>query len=373
MADVEMVLNDEKNNFIKISNLVNIRPHTSRKLVLSKLKLEVDQQCKEEIKDYFENPTKYLEVTDQIVVGKNIAGPRYDSNGKIVSFSVVGNPKIMQNKSHTHRATVIAEDKNKKVQDKVIENLQNFELLDEAKVTNLFDLAKERITCNKKKSEMFNLSQQKEMTRKKFSQQETLLVNQERARQKSAKISQYLSKVSQKPEDELLMNRVDAFRYKKQLIDIIEKDKKIDEKYGDNCWIISLRRPKNPNKIRTAYVNVGSNLNPVWDQIHEYPSRNVELIKRPQTSCKEDLKRLYSGKHFSKTCQKLKVNLGQIDCITNLEVKGKNLFEEELRQAKRSTASKILYKEVEDQKWTQVFDEAYDERIYLKNHQFGLK
>lgn len=354
-------------------NNVAQRPHTSRKLVVSKLKLDTDKECQDEIKSYFEDPEKYLEVTDQIKVGKHSSGPRYDENGNIIPFSVVGDPKIMQPKCSSQRATIIANNKNK-FSNKALDHCENFERLDEARVTNLFESAKERANLkDKRKMDMFKLAEQKDMTRQKFQQQENLLEHRKRSELNTAKLSEKLSKLSNKQEDELLMNRVDAYRYKQQMMNIIEGDRNLDEKYGDNSWVIGLRRGSKMNRIRTAYVNVGSNFNPVWDQIHEYPNRKVEIIQRPHTSCKTDMRRLYSSKYFSNTCQKLKIDVNKIDGVTNLEIRGKNLLDEEYKHAKCGSPSKFLYKDINSQHGTEVFDQMYDEKIYLKNRQFGLK
>ena len=82
-------------------------------------------------------------------------------------------------------------------------------------------------------------------------------------------MSRYLSKKINKKEDELLMNRIDVFRMKKQIFYDIENSRPIDEKYGKYKWNISLRRPDNFKGVRNAYVNIRNDTDPFWVVVYE--------------------------------------------------------------------------------------------------------
>ena len=58
-------------------------------------------------------------------------------------------------------------------------------------------------------------------------------------------ISKNICKLLNKKEKDLLLNKVDDYTFKKELLKEVDFNKPIEEKYGNFKWNISLRRPNN--------------------------------------------------------------------------------------------------------------------------------
>ena len=160
---------------------------------------------------------------------------------------------------------------------------------------------------------------------------------------KVKKISKYISKLINKKENDLLLNRVDDYSFKKELLKEIDYNRPIDQNYGINKWKISLRRQKNFEGMRNAYINVTSEQNPFWGIVVEKSPIIKEIKIKPGIINKnklvlEKFKKTYFPLINYKDCQ----NLENLDTLT---VKGKNLFNIEYnREIKKNKGTKILHK-----------------------------
>jgi hypothetical protein len=81
-----------KSNLKKNNSQCYIMSHISSKLINENSKKEV----KEKIKEYFEDPSKYLELAPNIVVGKKPSGPKYDEKNHVIARSVIGDPRLFR-------------------------------------------------------------------------------------------------------------------------------------------------------------------------------------------------------------------------------------------------------------------------------------
>ena len=68
---------------------------TQRTLFLTKIKLDNYSNIKKRIKKLFEDPENYLKLPNEceskFIIGKNIIGPRYDNQNKLIPYTIVGN------------------------------------------------------------------------------------------------------------------------------------------------------------------------------------------------------------------------------------------------------------------------------------------
>ena len=96
-------------------------------------------------------------------------------------------------------------------------------------------------------------------------------------------MSKYLSKKVNKPLDNLLLNRIDSFRFKKEVIKEIEYNKPTEEdQYRKFQWNISLRRPKHFRGIRKSFINLSEERYlPLWSLIIEKSPRLKNLSVKP--------------------------------------------------------------------------------------------
>lgn len=160
-------------------------------------------------------------------------------------------------------------------------------------------------------------------------------------------ISKYISTSIKKKENDLLLNRVDDYSFKKELLNEIDFNKTNDEKYGIYKWNVSLRRPRNFEGKRNAYINLTREQNPFWGIVVEKCPKIKELKMRPGI--------LYKNKSFLEKFKKgyyPLINLKDIKILENLDtltVKGKNLYNIEYnREINNNKGKKKLYKVIVD-------------------------
>ncbi len=87
-----------------------------------------------------------------------------------------------------------------------------------------------------------------------------------------------LSKQSQKGENQLLTYTSDFFRQKKELKEMFEDTRPLNEIYGRNTWHMSLRRPIHFHGTRYGTVNIGTESKPTWKNVKEtYPKDTLKI------------------------------------------------------------------------------------------------
>jgi hypothetical protein len=356
------------------------RPYTSRKL-----DPKLDNECLNKIGDYFSNPVGYLELSNNIIVGKLIKGPRFDEKNKPIPFTYVGQKEQFIEDRKTERrerSSILQPSHNsffqrgnlRKQTRQTIKAPVNYEVVDDRKINAIFDEARKRVSSNTERLNDFIDKNEKikSMTREKFYQQEKILFMNNDERCKTAELTTKVANTLNKRDDELLMHRSDAFHTKKQIKDLIENGKESHEKWGNFHWMMDLKRPKILTRVRTAYINVvpGKNKDK-FDVVQDYPKKPVELTQRPNTSGIDQFG--HFGKDFAGAMKKNNINLDHMRSLSKLGLEGKSLLDEEIKRAKMTPGKKYLYKEPTVGKVEEVFKESYDEKIYLKNRLFGLK
>lgn len=160
---------------------------------------------------------------------------------------------------------------------------------------------------------------------------------------KMKNLSKYLSKLLHKNENKLLINQVDEYCIKKELLKEIEYNKPMDEKYGIYKWNISLRRPKHFEGMRNTYINLTRDQNPFWGIVVEKYPKIKEIKMRPGTLDKnKNFFEKFKKSHSPLINYKDYKNLENLD---TLSVKGENLFNIEYnREINNNRSKKKLYK-----------------------------
>lgn len=151
----------------------------------------------------------------------------------------------------------------------------------------------------------------------------TMLMRQERVldkRVKNVKTNSILSKQIadkvKKDSEELLMNRTDAFRAKKELKQIVEKKQPLHSRYGNHNWMVSLRRPDKFVGDRYATINIGKDLDPVWVTVKESYPDYIERIEDPDKTTKvSDL-----SEYMTQTMQTLRISTEKVTHTSGLIV-----------------------------------------------------
>ena len=208
---------------------------------------------------------------------------------------------------------------------------------------------------------------------KNFSEQEKILYYQKKLRNDSAIFSKSLSRKIKRKENDLLYNKIEEFRLKRQLIDLMEKHKTAREIFGANYWVANLRRPKTHKDIRFVYSNTNDNLSP--DMIIDYADKDIEFINDP--SLKNNKKYKYLLKNINIFKKTHKFNYPNFEKMTEIDIiKGKNILEQEFNEFKENTninnTQFKLYKDPKELKKKNVIDltckESYDIKYRIQRN-----
>ena len=202
---------------------------------------------------------------------------------------------------------------------------------------------------------------------------------------KNNKISKYLSKKINKPLNNLLLNRIDSFRFKKEMIKEIEFNKLDDNELGKFKWNMSLRRPEHFRGIRKTYVNLKDDkYTPFWSLIIEKSPRQKNLCLKPGYVLSEgEINEFKKQNNYinKKNCrndedeniEKQNQYFQTLENLDDIIIKGKNLFNLEYkREILDSKNNKILHKVfMENGKTISLADvnKIYKNDIFYKDYQ----
>ena len=188
-------------------------------------------------------------------------------------------------------------------------------------------------------------------------------------------ISRNISKLLNKDEKELLINKVDDFTFKKELLNEIDFNKPIDEKYGVYKWNISLRRPKNFEGQRNTYINLTRDQNPFWGIVVEKNPKIKEYKIKP--GCLKKNKAFFEKfkkTHFPLVNPKDYKNLENLD---ELYIKGENLYNIEYdREINNNKGKKLLHKTFVDKNGKVILkteiNNVFGEMTFYENYNNNL-
>lgn len=170
-----------------------------------------------------------------------------------------------------------------------------FDYIDDTRVKSIFKDYTEIKENNKEKLNDFMRKLPSEL-RKELKKQELNLKLKNYEENHFQKLSEYLSKKLNKSQDELLINRIDEHRLRKEFGEFMDQKALNDTKSGKNNWIISLRKSKNNQFVKNSFVNIGSKYNPLWVNIRDQINKSVDIIRKPNSKSTFDLKGLANNK-----------------------------------------------------------------------------
>lgn len=178
-------------------------------------------------------------------------------------------------------------------------------------------------------------------------------------------LSRILSKKTNKNENDLLFNKVDLFKYKKEILQGINKEK-LPEKFQ---WNISLRVPNNFKGKRDYSINVNNDRNPFWGVMVVNDQKELSVKPGYNLNQKEFLK-------FSKDIKLGNLsndnNVKGIKNLDDLNVVGNNLLELEYKREMSTKGRKILHKAfIENGKaiLNQDINDVFGEKTLYKNYE----
>jgi len=370
-------------------NLSSKNISRNKVLVLKKIENTQILEMKNQLNTLFDNPSTFLQLPSEskinFVVGKKIKGPRFDVHDKLVTYSIVGNPlKYLKRKNKSF--SVLSDEpivNNKVNKPEVV--YKNMGLKDEPEikviditdkeVRNLFKNISDNI--QNKKNESNNILKnincnkyKKDIIKMPFLNQENSLKNIQKYKNEQKLFEDKKNKIlymnKNKKNCNSLILKSELYRLKRENINYITSQQKINIGNGFQKWAFSLRGPKFLKGVRREYVNVGSDKKPIWVKLQEKYPIKIENVYNPEWKNEDKYFKTMSNFSFPKKNNKEDIflktapNFGHFREKTmnleGLQITGINLFDfekknvENLRGKKKQLQKFIYNKEcLEDQ------------------------
>ena len=294
------------------------------------------------ISEYFFSPDKYFEQNPRILINKKI------------DIKKIGQLKVLNQSVRSNLA------KSSDFRDKLLTNFNKNSIKDDAEYKKFETIDNERLKSifnsykiSKKKIPKGNILMNNSLNNNNIPMQLSLdLDSQNRILNKKTKyekknrqMSKYLSRKLCKNEDCLLINNIQPYCYKKQIINNENSKNPINNNIHSYIlkWISSLRIPKEFIGKKESYINVGAeNNNPLWSTVVEkYPDSKEISVKSEFNSEKRFDDDIIKNNKFNL------IDNDKIKDFENLEkinIKGKNLYNLEYDREMSSNRKKIWYK-----------------------------
>ena len=385
------------NNFSTIS-FGKIMPNLKKTFFINKLKKpNIIPDFEQKVNTLFEEPENYLKLPNEteynIMVGRKPKGPRFNSENKLVPYSVVGSiirkgPKKLTKKQALSNKNVLLPAKSSKKNlrfSKLIKNnpivsldavtqkddkkkkKENFSQLTRIEVFDIFNKSKNIIRLNKNKNLHKNKSLCKEIPKimqqyitEPLSQQERSLKTIEKYnnlinkienkifktienKNKILKIIHETKSINNNNASNIIKNSGAKYRMKIEKINSEEKRRNQQLVLNNPLqnWEMSLRRPKNFIGARKKYLNIRTDKNPFWFILTEKNPIESEKIINP--SYNNNLNKKMISKILTQTSyekmNKLTNNINSDNNINNLEIKGKKLIDVEEKLVNQMTGN----------------------------------
>lgn len=196
---------------------------------------------------------------------------------------------------------------------------------------------------------------------------------------KNLQMSKYLSRKANKPQNNLLLNRIDTFRFKKEVIKEIEYNKPVEEEqYWKYQWNMSLRRPKYFRGATKSFVNLSEEKYlPFWSLIIEKSPKIKNLSIKPDYVLSEG--EIHEFQKQTNNLRRINIednnNNPYFQTVENLDkliIKGRNLYNLEYkREILDNKNNKIWHKVfMENGKTTSLADinKVYGHETFYKNY-----
>ena len=400
-------LNEEDLENNQSQNTNNINEKNSTKNTPNKClyvrKLNDEESSKGEINkliyDSFNNPDQYFSETSPVSIGTNIELKKIDLLSNKQGKNVY---KKSPQKKNTMNITRLS-DINRSKQINSISINNNYEIIDYNTLKHIFENFKNEYNHNKhlRNNEMSisrNINPLNKSNNSLSNYEENYngnletnninypydlihqldyqnkQINFKKKNDKNVEtLSKYISKKLNKDEDDLLINKIDLFKYKKEIIGGINKDKPQEDKFENLQWIMSLRRPQNFKGKREVQINVSTDRNPFWGTVVERSPNPKEISVRPGFNLNQ---KEFIKFEQNENIQKNKQHLNNVKKLDELKVKGSNLLDLEYKREMSTKGRRVLHKVfVENGKTIldQDINKVFGEETFYKNYENNNK
>ena len=313
-------------------------------------KMEEDEKCKQyiqtEVNDYFNSPDRYFDKNSPISINQEIiikdinlfqkeplGNLTQKKSNKNLSFTPIrkktSHPVLLQTSGNTTNNINI---------NNIREELPRYEIIDNEKLKSIFESFQDSNNHNSFLNE--NTKKFPSDLSKSLSVQNNRLKSSRNDMRNRQQMSGFLSKKLNKNEKDLLINNIDSYIYKRELMNNIQS-KDFVELYPRYYWKMNLRRD-NYTKRKDLSVNIKNIYNPFFSVIVDNPQHKKEMLFKSGIDLNsKQLKDLKKNQYLINNYSKKIQNLEKLD---NLTVNGKKLFNVEFDREMSSKKRKILHR-----------------------------
>lgn len=297
----------------------------------------------EEFEKYFYNPDTYFASNSPIRVGKKPVisdiSIELKTNNNIKRQATKKNNNLNISISSRKKSFLTKLSKDK-YSNPILDNTK-FELIDNKKLDSIFNEYKTKINLNNRN----NISETKYNNLPlnislPLNNQQNNLLQQKSYNKKNIHLLNYLSKKLHENKDDLLMNKIDSFLYKRELINKREKNNPINEISDRYKWTSSLRNSDKVKGIRKTLVNINTDKYPFWGFLIEKSPNMRQTSIRPGINLNNR-----NLKYFINKAKSFEgINDKKLNNLDEINIKGENLFDIEYNREMSSKKRKILHK-----------------------------
>ena len=305
------------------------QPESPRTLFISPISnYSNKEEILENIDNFFEDESKYLDLDSKIYVGKKPEGPKLDQNNNLIYYSYVGNPlnfnKLKSGKIISKRGSNI---RNSTTEGNVIGSRKKdmFQLIEYSTLKSYYDDVEMRTKRNKRyENESLYENLPTPIKKILLSQQKNL---EEKLKDDNdiTRMENFLIKKTNKKRENLLLKNYDSYQIKRGFLRNLEDKEPTELKMGDNNWYFNLRRPRNFKGIRDAYINIRTNDNPFWGRFFETCPKNILRYRKPKVNSLDFINSIENSPYLPKIANG-NSTIDDLKKMENLEIKGKSLF-----------------------------------------------
>ena len=331
-----------KNEIIKSSDFLFNSPKKNQKTFFIRKFNDNElsnQRITKEFDNYFFNPDTYFAKNSPFRIGKKTdiseISLEIKSNKKLATKRNILNMSNISRKRST--ITKLSKDK---FSNYIIDN-SKYEIIDNKKLDDMFNSYKRLININNKNQSSYKYNHKLPISISlSLDNQQKNLLSQRNNNKKNIHLLNYLSNKLHENKDDLLMNKVDNYLYKKELL------VKRDNYYNSNGakdrykWATSLRNPKKFKGVRKTLININTDKYPFWGFLIE-KSPNVK-----QTSIRPGIN--LNNRNLQNFIKKAKsfegINDNKLKNLDTINIKGENLLDIEYNREMSSKRKKILHK-----------------------------
>ena len=302
------------------------------------------EEILENVDNFFEDESKYLDLNSKIYVGKKPEGPKFDKNNNIIYYSFVGNP-LNFNKAKTSKIISKRTSNIRNITDSNITSSKKkdmFQLIDYSTLKNYYDDVELRTKRNKRYENDLIYENLPTPIKKILLNQQKNLEEKIKDDNDITRMENFLIKKTNKKRENLLLKNYDSYQIKRGFLRNLEDKEPTELRMGDNNWYFNLRRPKNFKGIRDVYINIRSNENPFWGRFFETCPKNIMRSRKPKIDSNDIILNLEKNPYLPKILNG-NATLNEMKKMENLEIKGLNLLEFEKKLELNSPKRKKLY------------------------------